>query len=370
MNLIVRRISIIAAIGVLILSVFISKTIGKKDKKKAVFTEEQARLVSVIHVNNTTIPANILVTGKLAAAKRIELFAEVNGLLLNNNFKEGVSFASGSQIAIIDDAEARAQLNAQKATFLALVTQSLADLSIDYPDDYKVWKQFQEKISFESALPIIPEVSNAQVKSFLSGRNIYTNYFNIKSQELRLAKYRITAPFSGVLSNTAIDPGALVRIGQKMGEFINTSAYELEAPISLSDLKFVKIGDKVQVHSNDVEGTWTGTIARINEKLDATSQSLMLYIQVQGTSLKEGMYLNASIRAQPIKNAIEIPRKLLFEGNKCYVLAHDSLLKLSTVEVVRFNKDKAVIVGLPEHTILLGQLVPGSYENMVVKPLK
>jgi membrane fusion protein (multidrug efflux system) len=369
-NLIVRRISIIAAAAVLILSVFISKTIGKKDKKEAIFSEKQARLVSIIKVNNTAIPANISVTGKLAAAKRIELFAEVNGLLLNNNFKEGVSFASGSQIAIIDDAEARAQIKAQKATFLALVTQSLADLSIDFPEEYKGWKRFQEKISFDNALPNIPEVSNAQVKSFLSGRNIYTNYFNIKSQELRLAKYRITAPFSGVLSNTTIDPGALVRIGQKMGEFINLGAFELEAPISLSDIKFVKVGDKVQLKSNDIEGTWTGTIARINQKLDATSQSLMLYIQVQGPTLKEGMFLNASIKAQSINNAIEIPRKLLFNGNKLYVLEHDSILKMSTVQVVRFNKDNAVVVGIPENTTLFGQLVPGSYESMVVKPLK
>lgn len=370
MNLIVRRISIIAAIAVLVLSVVISKRLGKKKLKEAIFTEKQARLVNVIRVKNTTIPANILVTGKLTAAKRIELFAEVNGLLLNNNFKEGVSFSSGNNIAVIDDAEARAQIKAQKATFLALVTQSLADLSIDYPDDYKIWKQFQEKISFENALPAIPESNNAQVKSFLSGRNIYTNYFNIKSQELRLAKYKIVAPFSGVLANTAIDPGALVRVGQKMGEFINTSAYELEAPISLSDIEFVKIGDKVQLGSNDIEGTWIGTIIRINEKLDATSQSLMLYIQVQGNTLREGMFLNASIKAKPITNAIEIPRKLLFEGNKLYVLQNDSLLKLTEVNVVRFNKDKAVVIGVPENTTLLGQAVPGSYDNMVVKPLK
>jgi membrane fusion protein, multidrug efflux system len=369
-NLIIRRISIIAAVAVLVLSIVISKQLGKKDKKEALFSEKQARLVNVIKVNNSTIPANILVTGKLTSAKRMELFAEVNGLLLNSNFKEGVAFAAGSTIASIDDAEAKAQIKAQKATFLALVTQSLADLSIDYPDDYKVWKQFQEKIAFDNALPALPEVTNSQVKSFLSGRNIYTNYYTIKSQELRLAKYRIAAPFSGVLANTAIDPGALVRIGQKMGEFINTSAYELEAPISLSDMKFVKIGDKVQLKSNDIEGTWIGTIARINEKLDAASQSIMLYIQVQGPTLKEGMFLNASIKAKPIENAIEIPRKLLFEGNKLYVLELDSLLKLATVEVVRYNKDKAVVVGIPENTTLLGQLVPGSYENMVVKPLK
>lgn len=354
----------------LILSIVISKKIGKKDKKEALFAEKQARIVSVIKVNNATIPATILVTGKLKAARRLELFSEVNGLLLNSNFKEGISFAAGSQLAIIDDAESRAQLKAEKATFLALVTQSLADLSIDYPEEYKVWKQFQEKISFENALPTIPEVANSQVKSFLSGRNIYTNYYTIKSQELRLAKYRITAPFSGVLANTTIDPGALVRIGQKMGEFINTSSYELEAPISLSDIQFVKIGDRVQLKSNDIEGAWTGTIVRINEKLDASSQSLLLYIQVQGATLKEGMFLNASIKAKPIKNAIEIPRKLLFEGNKLYMLQHDSLLKIATVEVVRFNRDKAVVVGIPEQTTLLGQLVPGSYENMVVKPLK
>lgn len=370
MKLIYRRISVIGAILLIVASVAISKKLGKKSAKDAAPANAMTPMVAVVSVKNSDVPADIYLTGKLIASKHMELYAEVNGVLLNENFKEGNSFSAGSAIAVLDDAELRAQIKSQKSTFLGLISQILADLSIDFSADYPAWKRYQESFSFDGNLSPLPEVTHGALKAYLSGKGIYTSYYNLKSQEVRLAKYRIIAPFSGSLSLTSADPGTLIRPGQKLGEFIQNGTFELETPVSVGDLKYLNVGDPVTLKSDEIAGSWTGKLVRINQKLDAASQSVMLYIQVQGAGLKEGMFLNAQLKAEPVKSAYSLPRRLLTDGNKVFVVEQDSLLKIKEVEIVRYTKDQAVVKGLPENALLVNQILTGAYTDMRVKPLK
>lgn len=370
MKLIYRRLSVIGAVVLFIGSVAISKKLGKKSAREAAPSNSITPVVAVLSVKNTDVPADIFLTGKLMASKRLELFSEVNGILLNDNFREGNSFSAGSDIAVLDDAELRAQIKSQKSTFLGLISQILADMSIDFPAAYPSWKKYQEEFSFDGNLPALPEASNSTLKSYLSGKGIYTSFYIVKSQEVRLSKYRLPAPFSGTISLASVDPGTLIRPGQKLGEFIQTGTFELEAPVSVSDLKFLKVGDAVTLKSDEVAGQWTGRLMRINQKLDAASQSVMLYIQVQGDGLKEGMFLNARLSADPVKLAFSIPRRLLLDGNKVFAVEQDSLLKMKEVEVVRYTRDQAIVKGLSENDILVNQVMSGAYTDMRVKPLK
>ena len=79
--------------------------------------------------------------------------------------------------------------------------------------------------------------------------------------ELTLAKYNITAPFDGVLVEALVTPGSLIRPGQKLGEFIQPTVFEIEAPVSASMIGFLKIGQKVTVTStNNDSKKWIGEI--------------------------------------------------------------------------------------------------------------
>jgi hypothetical protein len=78
------------------------------------------------------------------------------------------------------------------------------------------------------------------------------------------------------------------------------------------------------------------------------------------------MYLEASLEAREIENAIEIPRELLVDQNKVYVL-NDSVLELREVEPVYFAKEKVVVRGLESGAKLISSPVPGAYSGMLVE---
>ena len=311
---------------------------------------------------------NLLIdlSGKLVAKNRIDVFSEVNGVLRSSQFREGNRFSKGQILAQIDDSELKANVKSQKSVLLNGVAQILPDLAIDFPLEVSKWKEFHKDIEFDKPLPLMPDIHNEKLKMFVSSKNVFSTYFSIKAQEIKLDKHTITAPFSGVLSTTDIDPGTVVRAGQRMGVFIQPNQYELEASISLDDLKFITVGSNVQLSSNELNKSWSGKVLRINEQLDPSTQSVKVYIGVTDSELKEGQYLTAQINGSMLTNVVEVARKLLLEDDELYFIKDDSVLTRRKVEVVYKGTEWIYVKGVSDGEKILNQGLSSLHDGMIV----
>lgn len=360
--------SILLGLAALLVGLLGNSFFSAKDEKAETPISFRSKVVETTEANPSAIPISIAVSGRLQASNRMEIFAEVTGILKNGNFNTGQAFAQGQTVANVDDSEYRAQLTAARSSFMGILSQSLADIAVDYPADAHKWENFLHKIQPTENMPALPRIDNVQLKQFLSGRNILSNYYTIQSQEVRLTKYHIKAPYTGVLSEAAIDPGTLVRVGQKMGTFVQLGTYELEASVSRSSLAFLQQGNKVGLYAADLEQEYMGTVSRINTTINATTQMVSVYFTVSGEKLKEGMYLEATIEAGSANNALEIDRNTLINGNSIYTIGLDSALVLTPITVVKFAKDKAIVTGISAGTLLPLVQISGAFEGMKVVP--
>ena len=327
----------------------------------------QVKQVDTLIAQLGTIPTSLEVQGELAAYDKIDLFAEVSGTLQSTSrpFKEGSYFPKGAVLISIDQEEAKLNILSQRSNLLNAITQLMPDLKIDYPESFNHWQQYLEKFELEAPLKPFPEPANQQEKYFIASRNLYSQYYSIKSAEERLSKYIIRAPFSGVITAASINPGAVVRAGQKLGELMNTNNYELVATIPMADLKYIQSGSPVTLYSEDISGSWKGRVKRVNNQVEPGTQTVKVFIEVDGQQLKEGMYMRGEVAASQIENAIKIPRNLLIDQKAVYTVK-DSVLQLEEVQVVKITPEAAIIRGIPQQTPLLAQPVPGAYDGMKV----
>jgi len=323
--------------------------------------------VETLSVVNSTIPTTLSIQGELEAYNKIDIFSEVAGTLESSErpFKVGSYFPKGSVLAEINDREARLSLLSQKATLLNAITQLMPDLKIDYPESYEQWNAYLDEFDVEEELDSFPDPLNDREKYFIASRDLYTQYYTIKSAEERLDKYTVYAPFSGVLTQASINPGTLVRVGQQLGTLMNTGSYELQATVPLSDLTYIKVGNQVQLNSDDIKGTWTGRIRRISDQIDASSQTVQIFVSVNGQHLREGMYLSGEVNATDIEEAVRLPRNKLINQNSVYTV-QDSTLRLKPVEVVKITREAVVVKGLPNGTKLLDTQLPNAFDGMKV----
>ncbi|MEL6925949.1 MAG: HlyD family efflux transporter periplasmic adaptor subunit, partial [Bacteroidota bacterium] len=328
MNRTARQLSIVGALLLLFGGAFMLRYFSnqKAPPARKPAPEKIVREVQTFPVSNQNITSDLDIQGRLVAFEKMQIFAEVSGRLLETArpFKVGSYFRKGDVLLKIDDSEARLALLSQKANLMNAITNLLPDLQLDYPESLPQWRAYLDQYKVESPIKAFPDPVNDKEKFFISARNLHTQYYNIKSQEERLSKYIVRAPFGGVLTAVSITPGSLVRSGQPVGELMNNGNYELEATIRLADLAYIKSGSAVSLYSTELDGQWNGRVKRISDQIDPNTQTVIAYIGVTGRGLREGMYLAGKVKGKTIPNAMEIPKTLLVNQDQVLLVENNS----------------------------------------------
>lgn len=342
--------------------------IANKNKPKPV-PSKVVKTVFIDTVKNATVPIVISASGNLVAKRRIELFSEVQGLFqfTDRLFRPGQEYKKGQALIRIDAAEYYATVQSAKSNLYNDIAAIMPDLRLDFPEIYEKWQGYISNFNLEKTTPQLPKMTSEKENYFITGRGIVSRFYNVKNLEERLSKYFINAPFSGILTEALVTEGALVRSGQKLGEFIDPSVYEIEVAISKTYASFLKVGETVALQTLDGMNTYKGSVSRVNGSVDVTTQTITAFIEVKHPDLKEGIYLEAALDAKEEPNAIEINRNLLSEQNTIFVL-RDSVLEAVSAIPVYFTDTKVVLKGLEDGTIFISRPVPGAYSGMLVKP--
>ena len=364
---------ILSILGVLIIvaSFYLAKQISNSKSRPKAKVEKLVKTVFAENAINGTVAIVVPAHGNLKAKRRVELYSEVQGVFQKGNrlFKAGQPYNAGETIIKIDASEYYASVQSSKSNLYNLITSIMPDLRLDYPEVFPKWQAYLNGFDLDKTTPPLPEMTSEKEKFFISGRGILTNYYNVKNQEQRLRKYRITAPFKGILTEALVTEGTLVRSGQKLGEFINTDTYELEVSVSKTYSDLLKLNEQVDLVNLDRTKTYKGIVSRINGNIDLATQTIKAFIEVSNPDLKEGMYLEANLNAKQETDAIEIDRNLLLENNQIFVV-RDSLLDVIDVMPVYFSDKKVVLKNVPDGTSILTKPVVGAYAGMLVKKYK
>jgi membrane fusion protein (multidrug efflux system) len=361
---------ILSLLGLLLIvgAFFASRVIVESNQRVKPKPKKVVKTVFVDTVMNGTVAIDISANGNLVAQRRMELFSEVQGVFQPSKklFKPGQSYRKGESLLRLNNAEYYATVQAQKSALYNEITAIMPDLRLDYPEAFSKWQAYLNGFDINKTTPALPEMSSEKERYFISGRNILTSYYNVKNLEQRLSKYSITAPFTGILTESLVTEGTLVRPGQKLGEFIDTSVYELEVAISKTYADLLQVGNNVKLTTLDKDKTYSGKVSRVNGNINQASQTINAYIEVSDADLREGVYLEAILKVKDETNAVSISRSLLQPNGQIFTV-NDSLLGIINVTPVYFSEKEVVVKGIPDGTTIVSKTVPGAYAGMLVK---
>jgi multidrug efflux pump subunit AcrA (membrane-fusion protein) len=318
----------------------------KKEIKKEI-------VVPVQKIKNENMELFLPVVGRLEAHDKLDVYSEVSGILQasSKSFLEGVKYQKGEVLLSIDNSKFQSEIYSLRSEFMNKIAGILPDLKYDYPDSYSSWLTYLDAFEIEHYILPIPEPNNTTEKYYLAGKKIYSDYYQIKSQEEQLRKYVIKAPFEGEVIEASIKPGTLVMTGQKLGEYVNTNCFDLVAGIDLNNLEGIKVGNAVKLYSASTGKEWKGIVSRISNKIDEKTQMVNVFVKVHGADLKDGMFLNADISLSNAITGVEIPRKLLIDSDNVYVV-ENGMVRIQKVSVVQRKEDSVVVQGLQNGCLL------------------
>ncbi|NOR87947.1 MAG: efflux RND transporter periplasmic adaptor subunit [Bacteroidales bacterium] len=345
---------------------------SKKEEVIIPKVEKQLPIVKTQVVAYSNVMVDVEQTGRLMSTGRVDLITEVSGKMLAGdiNLTTGQSFKKGDILLRIFDEEAKLSLKAAKSRFLSSIAGVLPDLKYDYPDNYSPWLNFFNSIEIEKSLPELPKVSSENEKIYLASRNILNDYFTIQSSETMIRKYVIRAPFNGSYTTVTLEVGAIASPGSRIAKMIRTDILELEVPLNIEEIPYVKKGNHVDV---DYRGeVIKGVVDRVSDFVEPSSQSIMVYVKMKNSKAKplyEGMYMKANFAETELHDVMKIPRQALFNFDEVYVVK-DGKLSKRRVKLAKVDEYSAYISGLDVGCTLVIESLINASDQMPVQLMK
>jgi RND family efflux transporter MFP subunit len=172
---------------------------------------------------------------------------------------------------------------------------------------------------------------------------------------------KITAPFSGVVTERYANLGALVQAGTSSStqampivRLSQDDLFRLVIPVPESYVRYIHIGDHVDVRVPSLNRTFPGKVARFSVDVREDTRTMHTEVDVPNPErvLMPGLYAEAEVGLDQKENVLTVPVQAVnHDGNKTtvFVVHHDGELDERSVQLgLQTTSDAEIISGLNE----------------------
>jgi len=245
--------------------------------------------VGVTRVVRKSLGREITLSSELVPFQEIDVYAKESGYVKKLLVDYGTHVKAGQVMAILEIPELEAQLQEDQAGIKNAVNQvSRAQHELyRYQAQYKALHLQYTRLNgvFESQPGIVAqqEVDDAQGKDLAASAQVDAGQAALEAaqSQLSVAKAklvhdqslfdysRITAPFSGVVTERYANLGTLVQAGTgsstqaiPIAKLSQDDLFRLVIPVPESYVRYIKIGDHVDIRVPSLNRTFPGKVAR------------------------------------------------------------------------------------------------------------
>ena len=199
------------------------------------------------------------IRAQLVPLRFTTLAAEIGATISSLPVHESGSFKAGQTLVQLDCSLPQAQLAKARAMLDAAE---------------KIWHVNQR---------LAEQHSIGQVELVTSEAEVRKAKAEVAGQQAVLGKCRITAPFSGRISEQKVREQQYVQPGQPLLEILDDSALEIKFIVPSRWLAWIKPGQRFELQIDETGRSYPARLTRIAAHIDAVSQSVKLTGVVDGT---------------------------------------------------------------------------------------
>ncbi|WP_459210810.1 efflux RND transporter periplasmic adaptor subunit [Aquimarina rhabdastrellae] len=307
---------------------FLSKTTDEKEESNISNVILKVPVKQVTPINQNVV---LDVLANIQARQYFDIYTEVNGVLEDGKkpFLSATHFKKGQVLARINSDQFRADLSSRKSGFKSSLVSILAILKLDFPNSFKDWHQYLNKISPQSPLQKLPKYKSEKESLFFISRGIEEQYYQIKSLEELLRKYTIVAPFDGFLLDIQSKKGTMVSPNQRLGAFIGKNQFDVVMDIKKEYVSWISTKDTLLL-----KGGKSALIKRVSNAIDQNTQTVQLFATIEDDLLVHGDFIPGTIKTSKKVKGNIIDRKLLNSDNTIWVYENGRTKKIIVKPII------------------------------------
>lgn len=325
----------------------------------------EVRGLATAKTEMVAIPSTTDAVGTIYASESAVLSAQVSGRITAVLVHEGDSVRAGQPLICLDDAEARAEVSRQEASFAASrhqveVAQTEAELASSTLARYQILRD-RKSVSPQEFDEVSrrAQAADAQLESV---RSQLVAAQAAASEARTVAGYTaVTAPFSGTITARHVDPGVLATPGMPLLEVDKAGPLQLHVTVDESLLPTIKVGATIPVMLPALSASpIEGRVADIVPAAEPATHGFLIKVALPAvTGLHSGMYGTAAI-ATGTRSALLLPAAA--------IVAHGSLHSVWVVDENQIATLRYVTLGAPHGVSVEALSGIGAGETVVLSP--
>ena len=337
--------------------------------------------VGVTKVVNKSLGRQITLSSELVPFQEIDVYAKESGFVKKLLVDYGTHVKAGQVMAVLEIPELEAQLQEDQAEIRNAANQvTRAQHELDrYQAQYKALHLQYTRLNsvFESQPGIVAqqEVDDAQGKDMAASSQVDAGQAAVEATQSQLSVARakltrdqslfdysrITAPFSGIVTERYANLGTLVQAGtgsstqaMPIVKLSQDDLFRLVIPVPEAYVRYIRVNDPVDVRVPSLNRTFPGKVARFSVDVQADTRTMHTEVDVLNPQrvLLPGLYAEAELHLDRKDNIPCVPvQALSHRGDKTTVLVvnADGILEQRPVEIgLETSSDAEIVSGLNE----------------------
>lgn len=337
--------------------------------------------VGVTKVVKKSLGRQITLSSELVPFQEIDVYAKESGYVKDLKVDYGTHVKAGQVMAVLEIPELEAQLQEDQAQIKNAANQvnrAQHELERDQAQ-YKALHLQYTRLNgvFQSQPGIVAqqEVDDAQGKDLAASSQVDAGQAALEAAQSQLVASRaklthdqtlfdysrITAPFAGVVTERYANLGTLVQAGtgsstqaMPIVKLSEDDLFRLVIPVPEAYVRYIKVGDPVDVRVASLNRTFPGKVARFSVDVQADTRTMHTEVDVPNPQhiLLPGLYAEADLHLDRKDNIPSVPvQALSHRAGKTSVLVvgADGTLEQRPVEIgLETSSDAEIVSGLNE----------------------
>jgi RND family efflux transporter MFP subunit len=300
-------------------------------------------------VKTRPVAQMLTLSSELVPFQEIDIYAKVPGYVKKLNVDYGDHVKAGQLLAVLEVPELQAQLDEDEASIRAQtdqVARTQSEVGRAKAQHDMVHLQSRRLSGVAKSQPGLvaqQEVDDAEGRDLAAESQLEAargSYQAAQSQlvmtkaklnhDQALYDYsKITAPFDGVVTQRYANLGALMQAGTTSTQatplvrLSDENLYRLVIPVPESDVKYIHIGDPVEVRVPSADKTVQGKVARFSVDVSGATRTMHTEVDIPNVNgkLVPGTYAEADITLSHNPTAVVVPVQAVdHQGDKASVM--------------------------------------------------
>lgn len=315
----------------------------------------EGTLVEVLRVESSRHAVELHAKGTVVPAMEIMLQPEVSGRVVwqSDELVSGGRFEKDEPILKIDPRDYQLAVE----SFRSQVRQARLDYTLEKRRGEvakREWNSFGETDATDEQRALAQrepqlEATKLQLKAAESA---------LKKAELDLKRANLRAPFNAMVVSESVDVGQLINSQMTVARLVGTDEYHVQVSVPVAALRTIRPrrGDTPGSATTVTQRVGQGVIERRGEvirqlpDLDPGGAMARILVRIEDPlgddrelPLLLGAFVDVAAEAEPIENAIRVPRLALRNGNQVYVMNDDGLLEIRDVGIAWSEPDSVLV---------------------------